>query len=40
MEKKTYQNPVAEVYLMEKNDIITTSGDNDASWDPTWTKIY
>jgi hypothetical protein len=40
MSNKEYVSPQLLIYPLNKEDIITTSGDNDTPWDGNWTKIY
>ncbi len=36
--KKDYLQPKIEVSLMEIKDVLTTSGDNDVTFNPDWVK--
>ena len=40
MSNKDYVSPQLLIYPLNKEDIITTSGDNDVPWDGNWTNIY
>ena len=40
MNNKEYVSPHIMMYHLNEEDVITTSWDNDASWDRNWTNIY
>lgn len=40
MNEKNYVSPSMVVYILDNQDVITTSGDNDTPWDGNWTNIY
>ena len=40
MNRKAYVSPYTVICILEKHDVITTSGDNDVPWDDNWTDIY
>ena len=40
MDEKKYVSPIMVVCILDHQDVITTSGDNDTPWDGNWTNIY
>lgn len=40
MQSKEYVSPQLLIYSLDREDVITTSGDNDVSWDENWTNVY